>query len=144
MAVAAAMKPLLGDGIYLVRCRIVRPSNECGYGAGVFDGSYKGMVRCCVLALATAALAGCCAMPWSFAREGGEGDPGFAVMERCYPLELKAARASFDKPIEWTSTIGRRQAKAFYRLFEKVEAGETLTEQDYTAAGCRQYSALPE
>ena len=83
-------------------------------------------------------------MPRSFAREGGEGDPGFAVMERCYPLELKAARASFDKPIEWTSTIARRQAKAFYRLFEKVEAGETLTEQDYTAAGCRQYSALPE
>ncbi len=83
-------------------------------------------------------------MPWSFAKEGGEGDPGFAVMERCYPLELKAARASPGKLIEWTSTISRRQAKAFYRLVEKAEVGETLTERDYTAAGCRQYSALPE
>ena len=78
------------------------------------------------------------------ATEGREGDPGFAVMERCFPLESKAARASPGKLIEWTSTISRRQAKAFYRLVEKVEAGETLTEQDYTAAGCRQYSALPE
>ena len=73
-----------------------------------------------------------------------KGDPGFVVMERCHPLELKAARASPGKLIEWTSTTSRRQAKAFSRLVKKAEAGETPTERDYIAAGCRQYSVLPE
>ena len=144
MAVAADMKALLGHGIFWVGCRIVRPSDESGHGTSVFDGSNKDMGRCCVLALTTAMLAGCCATSWSFAWEYREGDPGFAVMEKCFPLESKAARASPDKWIEWTSTMGGRQAKAFYRLVEKAEAGETPTERDYTAAGCRQYSVLAE
>ena len=106
----------------------------------MFGGSLKGGFRCCVVGLATAALAGCCAfepyrqlVTWDVNKD----DPRVAVLQKCFPLEIRASYVSPEQKIEGSATILERdEADAFFRLVELVKAGQTPTERDYTNAGC--------
>ena len=72
---------------------------------------------------------------WSTHFEYAEDDVEFAMLQRCFEVELKEARAS-GSVVTWSDVVSRKQASAIRRLIEKVESGVTPTENDYVKAGC--------
>ena len=86
------------------------------------------------MALAIATLAGCSAVPLKVAWEYSEGDPEFALLERCVTDELAVARLEGEAEI--AEVVSRRRAEAMRKLLEIVDAGDTPTERQYRLAGC--------
>ena len=72
---------------------------------------------------------------WSTHFEYAEDDVEFAMLQRCFEVELKEARAS-GRAVIWSEVVSRKHARDFRRLIEKVESGVTPTENDYVKAGC--------
>ncbi len=79
---------------------------------------------------------------WSTHFEYAEGDVEFEMLQRCFEVELKEARASGSVVI-WSEVVSRKQARAIRRLMEKVEGGVTPTENDYVKAGCVEIPSSP-
>lgn len=86
------------------------------------------------MALAIATLAGCSTTPPKVAWDCSEGDPQFALLERCITDELAVARSEGEAEI--AEVVSRRRAEAMQKLLEIVDAGDTPTERQYRLAGC--------
>jgi len=91
-------------------------------------------MRRAVVAFVVATLAGCSVTPFTVAWEYSDDEPEFALLERCIPDELAAAKER--GAAEQADVVSRRQAEAMRRLLEIVDAGNTPTEREYRLAGC--------